>query len=98
MNGTTNASPRVKRKPEPYSDFDERPAKLHRSSLNGKQSAGDNTPDVVEQDFDMHHGHDYMEDDAAASTIQALMAAGPDTAEWQATIESVVRNVVSIRF
>lgn len=34
--------------------------------------------------------------DEEASLIHA--AAGPDTAEWQATIEKVVRNVVSIHF
>lgn len=38
--------------------------------------------------------HEYLEEVA----MQTLPSLGPDTAEWQATIENVVRNVVSIRF
>lgn len=60
--------------------------------MSGKESAGDNTPDV-ENDFEQQDDYD-MED----SRPQALLPVGADTAEWQATIENVVRNVVSIRF
>lgn len=54
-------------------------------------SGGANTPDM-EGDFEA----EYEEIDE--SRVQALLPVGPDTAEWQATIENVVRNVVSIRF
>ncbi|TPX08446.1 uncharacterized protein E0L32_010063 [Thyridium curvatum] len=88
MNGAT--SPRVKRKPAPY-PIEERPTKMPRP-LNGKESGGDNTPDpgdamMLEADYDDDHAR-----------LQHLIPAGPDTAEWQATIENVVRNVVSVRF
>jgi hypothetical protein len=43
----------------------------------------------------MHDEYDDYEDRAAP---QSLLPVGPDTAEWQATIQNVVRNVVSIRF
>lgn len=65
---------------------DERPQKQHRA-INGKESAGDNTPEVgslFEEELEMEEPR--------------IMAAMADTAEWQATIEKVVRNVVSIRF
>lgn len=93
MNGT-NTSPRAKRKPSPFDALETgRPPKHHRHSLNGKQSAGDNTPDIEAADLDMHD-HEFIEEAA----LQTLPALGPDTAEWQLTIENVVRNVVSIRF
>lgn len=93
MNGTT-ASPRAKRKPSPFDALETgRPPKHHRHSLNGKQSAGDNTPDIEAADLDMHD-HEYIDE----SALQTLPSLGPDTAEWQLTIENVVRNVVSIRF
>lgn len=93
MNGT-NASPRAKRKPSPFDALETgRPPKHHRHSLNGKQSAGDNTPDIEAADLDMHD-HEFIEEAA----LQTLPSLGPDTAEWQLTIENVVRNVVSIRF
>lgn len=92
MNGTTPTSPRTKRKP-----FDAiesgRPSKHHRLSLSGRQSAGDNTPDVEATDLEMH---DEFIDEAALQQVLPVM--GPDSFEWQATIENVVRNVVSIRF
>ncbi|KAL1868752.1 hypothetical protein VTK73DRAFT_3559 [Phialemonium thermophilum] len=88
MNGATNAAARSKRK-EPPQVLDGRHSKLHRG-LNGKESAGDNTPDV-DDEYDA-----YEPDDAAH--VQPVLPVGPDTAEWQATIEKVVRNVVSIRF
>lgn len=90
-----NTSPRVKRKPEPFEMNESgRPAKkLLRSSMNGgRQSPGDNTPDVVPEDLEM--ADDYDDEPA----LQALAALGPETAEWQTCVENVVRNVVSIRF
>lgn len=93
MNGA-NTSPRAKRKTSPFDIIESgRPSKHHRSSVNGKQSAGDNTPDIEASDLEMRD-HEYIEEAA----LQSLPALGPDTAEWQATIENVVRNVVSIRF
>ncbi|KAI3398838.1 hypothetical protein diail_8529 [Diaporthe ilicicola] len=93
MNGA-NTSPRAKRKPSPFEALQTgRPPKHHRHSLNGKQSAGDNTPDIEAADLDMHD-HEFIEEAA----LQTLPSLGPDTAEWQLTIENVVRNVVSIRF
>ncbi|KAB5577740.1 Pro-apoptotic serine protease NMA111 [Coniochaeta sp. 2T2.1] len=89
MNGAaTTASLKRKGAPEGLGG---RFAKHHRG-LGGKESAGDNTPDI---DDELENGDEYELDDAR---IPALPLAGPDTAEWQATIESVVRNVVSIRF
>lgn len=88
LNGS-HGIPRTKRKSHPGL-VEERPQKLHRA-LNGKESAGDNTPEVgpiVEEIIDMDELGD-------TRIISAAMA---DTAEWQAAIEKVVRNVVSIRF
>lgn len=93
MNGANATSPRAKRKPSLHDAIESgRPSKHHRLSLNGKQSAGDNTPDVEAADLEMRD--DYIEEVA----LQPFPAVGPDTAEWQQTIENVVRNVVSIRF
>lgn len=93
MNGANNTSPRGKRKQSPFDAIESgRAPKHHRLSLNGRQSAGDNTPDVEAVDLEMQD--DYI-DDAA---LQALPSVGPDSFEWQDTIENVVRNVVSIRF
>lgn len=93
MNGANPTSPRAKRKPSPFDAIESaRPSKHHRLSLNGKVSAGDNTPDVEAADLDMRD--DYIEE----AVLQPFPAVGPDTAEWQQTIENVVRNVVSIRF
>lgn len=93
MNGANNTSPRGKRKPSPFDAIESgRPPKHHRLSLNGRQSTGDNTPDVEAADLEMQD--DYI-DEAA---LQALPSVGPDSFEWQDTIENVVRNVVSIRF
>lgn len=93
MNGANTTSPRAKRKPSPFDAIESaRPSKHHRPSVNGKQSAGDNTPDVEADDFEMRD--DFIEEAA----LQPFPSVGPDTAEWQQTIENVVRNVVSIRF
>ncbi|RFU30551.1 hypothetical protein B7463_g5795, partial [Scytalidium lignicola] len=83
MNGT-NGAQRTKRKQYPTST-DERPLKQHRV-VNGKESAGENTPEIS------------MYDEEESTRLQTVIGAPGDTAEWQAAIEKVVRNVVSIRF
>lgn len=91
----TSTSPRAKRKPDPFEISESgRPSKKFlRSSLHGgRQSTGDNTPDVEAEDLEMDD--DYV-DEAAPLALPAL---GPETAEWQTCVERVVRNVVSIRF
>lgn len=84
MNGTI----RPKRKQHAPS-LDERPNKLQRA-INGKESAGENTPEILSPPS--------VDDDLDDGRIAAVVAAPADTAEWQETIEQVVRNVVSIRF
>lgn len=89
MNGP-NATARSKRKEPPHSHaIDGRQTKHLRA--NGDASTGDNTPETRDDDYDAAY-EDYED-----TRLQPLLP-GPDTAEWQATIESVVRNVVSIRF
>jgi hypothetical protein len=85
MNGT-NGTPRAKRKLHP-SSVNERPQKQQRA-INGKESAGQNTPEV---------GSLYDEEDVEMEETRIIPGVA-DTAEWQACIESVVKNVVSIRF
>ena len=89
MNGANSAAS-LKRKGPPEA-LGGRHSKHHRG-LGGKESAGDNTPDI---DAELEVELDYESDDAR---VPAILPSGPDTAEWQATIENVVRNVVSIRF
>jgi hypothetical protein len=84
MNGT-NGTTRAKRKQHPSSAA-ERPQKQHRP-INGAESAGQNTPEVSS-----------MFEDEMEIEEPRVLAAMADTAEWQAAIEKVVRNVVSIRF
>ncbi|KAI1265602.1 Pro-apoptotic serine protease NMA111 [Xylariaceae sp. FL1019] len=91
MNGLSPTS-RSKRKLGP-SSTDERPLKQFRHGPNGKISPGENTPDVEISSF-LSKGGD-LEDEEAPVFYQPQPA---DTAEWQATIENVVRAVVSIRF
>ncbi len=86
MNGSPAA--RSKRKEPPHA-VDGRHPKHHRP--NGDLSAGDNTPDMPD---DLEGEYEEYED----PRLSALLPPGADTAEWQATIQSVVRNVVSIRF
>ena len=87
MNGT-NGTTRAKRKQPPMSSTD-RPQKQHRA-LNGKESAGQNTPEITSM---------YEEDESSMELEEPRIIPGlADTAEWQAAIEKVVRNVVSIRF
>ncbi|KAL2022584.1 hypothetical protein VTK56DRAFT_4928 [Thermocarpiscus australiensis] len=88
MNGA-NPTARSKRKEPPHA-LDGRHSKHPRPNRD-LSSAGDNTPDrpdELEDDYDDYEG----------SKLSAVIPTGPDTAEWQATIQNVVRNVVSIRF
>lgn len=80
-----NGSMRAKRKQHPGT-VAERPQKQHRA-INGKESAGENTPEVGA----------YQDDEMEVEEARALTGLA-DTAEWQACVEKVVRNVVSIRF
>lgn len=89
MNGA-NTTLRSKRK-EPPHHVDARHPKHLRA--NGElSSGGNNTPET----HDDVEGEDFEEFEDPR--LQALLPTGPDTAEWQATIERVVRNVVSVRF
>ncbi|KAI1353719.1 Pro-apoptotic serine protease NMA111 [Xylaria sp. FL0043] len=85
-------SPTSRSKRKAASPADDRPLKQFRHGLNGKNSPGDNTPDVELTGFMSKSEH---EDDGVPVFYQPQTA---DTAEWQATIENVVRCVVSIRF
>ncbi|KAK0627769.1 serine protease-like protein [Immersiella caudata] len=89
MNGP-NATPRSKRKEPPHHAIDARHPK-HLRPNGDLSSGGENTPETHD---DFEGEYDEFDD----TRLQALLPTGPDTAEWQATIESVVRNVVSIRF
>jgi hypothetical protein len=90
MNGLSPTSRSKRKAPSPT---DERPLKQFRHGLNGKISPGENTPDVELTGFIPNNGD--QEDDEVPVFYQPQPA---DTAEWQATIENVVRCVVSIRF
>jgi hypothetical protein len=87
MNGA-NPTARSKRKEPPHA-IDGRHPKHHRP--NGDSSAGDNTPDRSDEIEGEYEEYDDVR-------LAPLLPTGPDTAEWQETIQSVVRNVVSIRF
>ncbi|KAF4826374.1 Pro-apoptotic serine protease NMA111 [Colletotrichum tropicale] len=92
MNGT-NASPRSKRK-APTSPEGLRPHKQHRA-VNGKLSAGDNTPEI-----ELEHSA-FVEEDSGMEDSTMMGSMFPISQEpevWQKTIENVVSNVVSIRF
>ena len=69
--------------------LNERPQKLQRA-INGKESAGDNTPEIPSSPP--------LELEEEDSALLPSVIGTHDTAEWQQTIEGVVRNVVSIRF
>lgn len=90
MNGTSNPAVRSKRKEPPHA-VDGRHPKHHRPNGDAS-SAGDDTPERPE-DFEGEFVDEFED-----ARLSALLPTGPDTAEWQATIQSVVRNVVSIRF
>ncbi|KAH7030809.1 trypsin-like cysteine/serine peptidase domain-containing protein [Microdochium trichocladiopsis] len=89
MNGIASAT-RPKRKHGASSPNDSRPHK-HLRPTNGKNSPGENTPDVSLA----YDGVEEAFDDLPQNQYSLLPG---DTAEWQATVERVVRNVVSIRF
>ncbi|KAI1334876.1 Pro-apoptotic serine protease NMA111 [Xylariaceae sp. FL0016] len=93
MNGAS-LSPRSKRK-QPPSPTAERPHKQFRLGLgNGRISPGENTPDI-----DPGYGkQEFLEGDDELPPVLFQPQTAADTAEWQATVENVVRNVVSIRF
>ncbi len=90
MNGT-GPTTRSKRKHAP-SPAAERPNKQFRQS-NGKVSPSENTPDEEMGDYVDTPGVD--DDDDVVAFYQAQPG---DSAEWQAMVQRVVRNVVSIRF
>jgi pro-apoptotic serine protease NMA111 len=85
MNGTT----RAKRKQHTAS-LEERPSKQYRG-INGKESAGENTPEIGSSSS-------IDTDDEDSGRLAAVIGGPADSAEWQNTIEGVVKNVVSIRF
>jgi hypothetical protein len=89
MNGAT-ASPRSKRKAPP-SPEGLRPHKQHRP-LNGKLSAGDNTPEVELDEPFVEEEYEIIEE---APRIQTMVQ---EPEAWQKTLENVISNVVSIRF
>jgi hypothetical protein len=86
MNGASS-----KRKASFPASAGERPQKQRFLAPNGGvDSPGLNTPDV-ERELD-----DHTDEDISAPSFFPVQQ--PDTAEWQATVENVIRNVVSIRF
>ncbi len=90
------ASPRAKRK-TPHS-VDDRPLKHHRV-MNGSGAAKDSpADDNTPENLDDYDADGDMDVDGDESPLVARILHGADTAEWQATIQEVVRNVVSIRF
>lgn len=88
MNGI-HAAGRAKRKSS-NSTENGPPAKR---ALNGKLSAGDNTPDV-QIEFEEVSDVDEIVDDHDGLYFDTPGSLG----EWQDTIQKVVRNVVAIRF
>lgn len=94
MNGTTSPIAARSKRKEPPHTVDGRYPKHHRT--NGEVApAADNTPDNQDE-FEGEFGGELEEYEEAR--LPAVLPTGPDTAEWQATIQRVVRNVVSIRF
>ncbi|KAH6632767.1 trypsin-like cysteine/serine peptidase domain-containing protein [Chaetomium tenue] len=94
MNGTTSPIAARSKRKEPPHTVDGRHPKHHRT--NGEVApAADNTPDNQDE-FEGEFGAELEEYEDAR--LPAVLPTGPDTAEWQATIQRVVRNVVSIRF
>lgn len=83
---TSNGDLRVKRKTSPVKVLD-RPTKIF------KPDNFDST-----ENGQLHSNDMYNEDSNAEDGAILPIAATADTAEWQATIEKVVRNVVSIHF
>lgn len=82
-----NGDLRHKRKNSPVKTLD-RPTKLFKPAIS----------DLVEDGQTPNDSLYGMESDEEDTRLLPLAAVTADTAEWQATIEKVVRNVVSIHF
>ena len=82
-----NGDSRTKRKDSPVKVLD-RPTKLLKPAVSDLVEDGETPNDSLYS----------MESDGEDTRPLPLAAATADTAEWQATIEKVVRNVVSIHF
>ena len=80
-----NGHTRHKRKGSPVNTYD-RPAKLSRPRRSDTMNS------------DLSTDGQYMNGDSTAEQVMEPVTATADTAEWQHTIERVVRNVVSIHF
>lgn len=83
MAGPNGVKTRGKRKQRPASPLEETPAKKQRAS-NGTTTESEYNINIDERDME------------ELSIVPAV--GGSADAEWQKTIESVVQNVVSIRF
>ncbi|KAL9103858.1 MAG: hypothetical protein Q9163_001136 [Psora crenata] len=84
-----NDEMRHKRKKSPIIVKD-RPAKIFKPESPSILTNGDLSPNIAKNGF--------MSDGMEEEIVQNPVVAPADTAEWQATIEQVVRNVVSIHF
>lgn len=82
-----NGDLRHKRKTSPVKALD-RPAKLFKPAISDLVEDGQTTNDSLYS----------IESEGEDTRLLPIVAATADTAEWQATIEKVVRNVVSIHF
>ena len=82
-----NGDARTKRKNSPVRILD-RPTKLFKPAAS----------DLVDGEETPNDSLYSMESDGEDTRLLPVTAATADTAEWQATIEKVVRNVVSIHF
>ena len=85
-----NGETRHKRKTSPI-NIKDRPAKLFKANNPYNTTNGDDPPDRLTE-------YDYLSDGMEEEALQQPVTATADTAEWQATIEQVVKNVVSIHF
>lgn len=83
----SNGGVRNKRKMSPVSHLD-RPAKLFKGQDTDFRENGETSQEGLYE----------METDSEDNALLSLAPAAADSAEWQATIEKVVRNVVSIHF
>ena len=92
QNGTT------KRKQPPTSPATDRPVKQIKPEIDAHTSNGvmSHSPDQEEAMDDAHSEYSSHEEIPSSAHITAVT--GQDTAEWQRTIENVVKSVVSIHF
>lgn len=90
MNGETGA----KRKYNPVPVV-EHPAKHPKPETSSTLTPGDSTP-ANGTVFNVDHTNEL--DPSSSAPLHALGSSQPDSPEWQATIEKVVKCVVSIRF